>query len=187
MSKKIFATNDSTKYAVVDNDIYETIQQMNLKFCIDKRKGYWYSTSHNIQLPSMKKKCLLLHRLVWILKTGTEPTSEIDHIDIDTSNNRFENLRLATRKEQNRHRGKHKNNKSGLIGVCHQHRIDKRRKKNNVSNYWLASIMKPDGKRKVKYFPFTDAGLIEAGRWYDTMAIKLHGEFACLNFPDEIE
>ena len=190
MSKKIFASNDKTKYAIIDDDIFETIQEMGLKFRIQNKGnciGHFYSTTE-IKLPCMtKKKRLLLHRFVWILKMGEEPSSTIDHIDIDPSNNRFENLRLATRKEQNRHRGKLKNNKSGFIGVCHQHRVDKRRKKNNVSDYWLASIMKPDGKREVKYFPFTDAGLIEAAKYYDAKAIEYHGEFACLNFPDEIE
>ena len=112
MSKKIFATNDKTKYTLVDDDVAETIQDMNLKFCISER-GYFYSTSHIIKLPGMmKKKCLSLHKFVWILKTGSEPNSTIDHKDINKLNNQFSNLRLATRQEQSQHRCEMKSNTS---------------------------------------------------------------------------
>ena len=181
--KKLFPTNDKTKYALVDDDVYETIQQMGLKFCIDKRKGYWYSTTE-IQLPGMiKKKHLLLHRLVWILKTGELPNKTIDHIDINKSNNQYYNLRLATAKEQQHNQGKRKSNTSGYIGVSHYHQVDKR---GNGYDYWLTRIYKPDGHREAKKFPYTDDGLIAAAHWRDKKAREYHGDFVGkLNFPDE--
>ena len=184
--KTIIASNNPDAYAKVDDDIFDVIQSMGLKFCIDKRKGYWYSTKR-IQLPCMnKKKCLYLHHFVWILKTGEEPTLSIDHIDIDKSNNQYCNLRLATSQQQSQHQGKRKNNTSGYIGVCHYHQVDNRHKKPWSKDYWRVSIQNPDGKNEAKTFPFTEAGKLAAARYYDKKAIEYHGDFhGELNFPDD--
>ena len=182
--KKLFANNNKAKYALVDDDIFETIQEMGLKFSI-KNDGYWYSTTE-IQLPGMmKKKCLLLHRFVFTLKTGEEPTSEIDHIDRNPGNNQFLNLRLATSQQQKQNHGKLKNNTSGYIGVSHQHNVNKRYK-NGYRDYWRVSIQNTSGKREQKYFPYTSDGKIAAARWRDKKVREYFGEFAGqLNFPDE--
>ena len=181
--KKIFPTNDPTKFAIVDDDVFETIQEMGLKFSIQPNR-YFRSTT-KIKLPGMaEKKKLQLHRFVWILKNGEEPALEVDHQDRNKSNNQYYNLRLATRKEQSQHRGKLKSNKSGYIGVSHYHKVDKRRNKNNVYDYWLMSIRKPDGKNEAKSFSYTDEGKIAAARYYDAQAKEYFGEFAGqLNFP----
>ena len=57
------------------------------------------------------------HRIIWKLVTGMEPPEEIDHRDRDSFNNRWKNLRAATRQEQNRNRGIQSNNKVGIKGV----------------------------------------------------------------------
>ena len=178
--KLLQANNDPTKYALIDDDIAEIINDMNLKFSIQPN-GYFYSTKL-IQLQGMeKKKQLLLHHFVWILKTSEEPTSSIDHININPANNCFSNLRLATIQQQQQHRGRMKNNKSGYIGV--HHNVDKR---GNGYDYWFTSIRKPDGRSEVKSFQYTPEGLLEAGKWYDSKAIEYFGEFhGQLNFPDD--
>ena len=177
--KTIIANNNPTKFALIDDDIAEIIQEMGLKFYINN-KGYWYSTTE-IQLPCMmKKKRLLLHVFVWILKAGEEPTSTIDHIDINPANNKFSNLRLASSQEQSHNRSKLKSNTSGFIGVSHLH--DKRR---NGYHYWKVSIRNPNGHHEAKTFPFTDEGLLEAAKYYDQKAKQYFGKFAVTNFPDE--
>ena len=46
-----------------------------------------------------------LHRLIWVYHHGAIPKKvTIDHADRDNSNNRIENLRLATRAQQNSNR-----------------------------------------------------------------------------------
>jgi len=42
-------------------------------------------------------KCFTAHRVAWLIMTGNDPLDKIiDHIDQNTSNNTFSNLRLAT-------------------------------------------------------------------------------------------
>ena len=94
----------------------------------------------------------------------------------------FSNLRLATRQQQCYNQGKRKSNTSGLIGVSYSH-INNKHCKNGYRDYWLVSIMRPDGKRKYKHFHFTPEGKIAAARYYDKKAIEYFGEFAVLNFP----
>lgn len=56
-----------------------------------------------------------LHRVIWAIQTGKWPSAEIDHINTVKQDNRWANLRLAT-KAQNA-RNKARKNKHGLKGV----------------------------------------------------------------------
>lgn len=59
------------------------------------------------------------HVLAWLLMTGKLPSSdqEIDHIDRNRSNNRWNNLRLVKRGRNIFNSGRHTNNTSGVTGV----------------------------------------------------------------------
>lgn len=70
------------------------------------------------------------HRVAWAIHYGEWPKHTIDHINQDPSDNRIENLRDVSVKENSRNQRLRKNNTSGAVGVY----FDKRRGK------WQARI-----------------------------------------------
>ena len=75
------------------------------------KRGYWLVKSNG--------RMYLNHRIVWVLANGIDPgNSEVDHIDGNRSNNHPNNLRLATKSQNQRNRvGRQSNNTSGVPGV----------------------------------------------------------------------
>jgi len=59
----------------------------------------------------------MAHRLAWLYVFGEFPNFEIDHINGDPDDNRINNLRLATRKQNMENRKLHVNNTSGHRGI----------------------------------------------------------------------
>ena len=66
-----------------------------------------------------------VHRLVWLYHYGVMPLGMIDHIDMDRSNNRIENLREATPTQNSMNRLKTKSNSSGFKGVSFHEKTQK--------------------------------------------------------------
>lgn len=58
------------------------------------------------------------HRLAFALVNGYFPEEEIDHINRNRADNRWENLQQATRSQNLYNTGMLKNNTSGFKGVC---------------------------------------------------------------------
>lgn len=48
---------------------------------------------------SVNGKSYKVHRIIWKMQTGTEPPSEIDHRNGNQADNRWDNLRAATRQQ----------------------------------------------------------------------------------------
>lgn len=85
---------------------------------LDKSTGYY-----KLQIGA---ETWMLHRLVWIYHYGEIPVGKtVDHRDHDPSNNKIENLRLATRSEQNKYQRKRSNCSSQYIGVMWRERASK--------------------------------------------------------------
>jgi len=116
---------------------------------LDKRNNEWsccndlIPSSRNYITLKNNKKSYYLHRIIykyhnedWDI-TDTSTNNHIDHININSLDNRIENLRVATCSQNNRNKNKFKNCSSKYKGVCWD-------KKNNK---WRARI-KINGKQK---------------------------------------
>lgn len=113
------------------------------------------------------------HRIVWALHTGQDPGSLfVDHRDGCKTNNRPENLRGVTYKENNQNKAIQSNNKSGVTGV--RWVADRAR--------WHARI-KQDGRVVSKFFK----DITEAAGWISAKRLELFGEFAPENRQGPIE
>lgn len=104
------------------------------------------------------------HRLAWLIHYGTAPDIEVDHIDLDKSNNAIANLRLATRSQNRSNVRAYKNSTSGQKGVT-PHRM---------TGKWQATIS-INGKQKYLGL-FKDREIAAAA--YAQAAHELHGTFA---------
>jgi hypothetical protein len=62
-------------------------------------------------------KVYYLHRLAWLYVHGVWPAQEIDHINGVRDDNRIENLREATAKQNSANTRRSRRNKSGVKGV----------------------------------------------------------------------
>lgn len=60
-------------------------------------------------------------RLIWKMVTGNDPTAEIDHKDLDSLNDRWDNLREANGNQNMQNRAMQANNTTGFKGV-YRHR-----------------------------------------------------------------
>ena len=109
------------------------------------------------------------HRVVWAYMTGAWPNDEIDHINGDSLDNRFENLREATHSQNQMNSGAMTNNLHGVKGCG--------RKKLNGQFYgrYYAQIKVP-GQKKVRHIgTFDTLEMAEAA--YREVAARYHGEF----------
>jgi len=110
------------------------------------------------------QKSYQLHRVIWLWHYGELPTNDVDHIDGNPSNNKIENLRLATRSENLGNTKIQKNNTTGFKGVSFYKRTCK----------FQSRIQK---NKKLVHLGFFDTPE-EAHEAYKQAAIKHFGEFA---------
>lgn len=109
------------------------------------------------------------HRVVFALGHGRWPSALIDHIDLDRSNNRLDNLREATRQQNTWNKGLTVQNASGFKGVS----LDR------GTGRWISQVQHMGKVHFIGRFDSPE----DAAFAYDAKAIELHGEFAHLNFP----
>jgi len=109
--------------------------------------GYWMFSS----TISGKSKMYYCHRIIWELFHGTiDKSMQVDHQDIDRSNNRIGNLRLVTRKRNLRNSHMSSRNTSGITGVF------------QYNGYWVAHWVTLDSRKKSKLFSIKKLGYEEA-------------------------
>jgi HNH endonuclease/AP2 domain len=121
---------------------------------------------HGYTSINISKKYYLARRLVWLYHFGVLPSGTgetIDHIDMNRSNNKVENLRLCTRSDNQNNSGKHIDNTSGFKGV-HLHR---------KTGKWCAQVGILGKKKYLGLFSTPE----EASLAYNNYVKTVHGEF----------
>lgn len=106
---------------------------------VGKPAGTWHKGKRNLTAYlyiSIHRKKYAGHRIAWALQTGEWPERNIDHIDGDGRNNRWDNLRQASVSENHKNSPKQRNNTSGVTGVSYRKDMKK----------WYAYIHHPPGK-----------------------------------------
>jgi len=141
------------------------------KWCAQPRKHTVYAV-RGIRVPEGEPQTTqCLHRVILqrILDRPLESGECVDHRDGDGSNNRRENLRLASHAENIRNSRKYDNNTSGHKGTCWSKHASK----------WTAHIRVSEKRINLGYFD----NIEDAAAAYRQAATKYHGEFA--NYGDE--
>lgn len=83
--------------------------------CKAKKRNVYYNNI-GITLLGERKKCKG-HRLAFLYMTGKLPKRQIDHIDHNGMNNKWDNLREVTNQENQKNSTMQSNNSSGFTGV----------------------------------------------------------------------
>ncbi len=107
-----------------------------------------------------------LHRLIMGLDNDDDRIC--DHINHNTLDNRIENLRICTHRQNMQNTSSRKGSSSTYKGVAW----------NKTAKKWQAVIRANDINYYLGIFKTEE----EAARVYDAKAVELHGEFAYLNF-----
>jgi len=115
-------------------------------------------------LIKLNYRSYLAHRLAWVWMTGTWPPDDVDHKNGVKCDNRFENLRLATRSQNRANVGKTCRNTTGFKGV----------KYNRKERTYRAQI----GCNGTQHYLGSFVTAEEAYVAYRDAAQKIHGQFA---------
>ena len=111
----------------------------------------------------LKVEDMLVHRLAWFLHTGEQPPSQIDHINGDGVDNRWDNLRCADYSTNQMNTGVTKKSSTGVKGVYPVKR----------GGAFCAEI-RVNGVRLQKY----SKDLQYLKQWVTAKRKELHGQYA---------
>jgi hypothetical protein len=154
---KIVSKTHGTFFASVDDIDYEKL--IELKWHIDKKRKTFYAATDRADR-TVKRHTDYMHRIILNTPLGMQ----VDHKDGNGLNNQRANIRNVTHAQNQRNKGKCRNNTSGYKGVS----WSKSNKK------WQAQI-----KFNAKYIHIghfsTKLAAYEA---YCAKCVELHGNFA---------
>jgi hypothetical protein len=155
--------------AFIDDDMYDHIVTNNWKFYFADQG----ETSNHRGYAKRSTDDLRLHRLVFEFHCIDIPSGmDVDHINGDRLDNRFENLQVVTRAQNLLKKDRDYVNKLGYRGVIvRKGRTGQIRYRAYVNHegqtHWCGTFNTPE----------------EAARAHDEHAVELQGVFANLNFP----
>lgn len=147
-----------SRYALVDDEDYEKVAMYKWYAVKLGNRADGYYACGNIKKDG-KYHTIYMSRLIM----NPQKEMVVDHINHNTLDNRKENLRICTRRENTKNRVKNNGNKSGYKGVCW----------NKNAQKWQAQIMTNYKKLYLGVFDDKEAAF-EA---YTVAAKKYHGIF----------
>ena len=160
------------KEVIIDDEDWNKIK--DYKWYVNaikgKSKNSFYVKASDLKTKEKfkKRKTVILHRLIM----DAPKDKVVDHINHNELDNRKVNLRICSKADNSRNRSKVKNSTSKYLGV----NLGKGLKKYRVA------IRKNYKPIHIGYFK----NEIDAAKAYDEKAKELHGEYANLNFKEEI-
>lgn len=164
MSPARFIPLTKGQSALVDEADYPALMQIG-NWCYSK-SGYavhYYTDEYGVN------KTLYMHRVLMAFALRNAPPGmQVDHINHNRIDNRRANLRLATRQQNQAHKGKRKDSDSPFKGVtCNTGR-------------WEARIRFGNQRLNLGRFHQPE----EAAWMYDAASRLLYGQFAGTNFRE---
>ena len=194
MSKKyiIESPKYGTKEVLIDEEDYDLVDGIKWtakkntktsknKFYVKRNINFRMVTDPKTGKRKQKQDCQQLHREIIKRKLNFKEEDikgkQVDHINGDPLDNRRENLRLVTDKENKWNKGLRKNNTSGYVGVNWHKQTQK----------WNARARftcEQTGREKTKFLGYYN-DKEEAARAYDRWVIYNRDEHAYTNFPRE--
>ena len=146
------------KFAIVDDDDYEYINQFYWHYYIGNNKNTGYAKK------GLNGKSIRMHRL--IMKVDNRNVI-IDHINRNGLDNRKCNLRISTY-SQNRANSANSKKSTSIYKGVHWHKAHKK---------WACSIRKDKKLYHLGYFKIEK----DAANEYNKKALQFFGEFANIN------
>lgn len=146
-------------FAIVDDSYYNELIQYK-----------WQANENCNTVYAQRSKCgsiSMMHREVM----GCNSSLEVDHKDGNGLNNQKSNLRMANKSQNGANRKSAKNSTSKYKGVCWAKKSKK----------WCSQIKKDGVIHRLGFFCDEEGAAIA----YDKAALRLHGEFARVNFIKE--
>ena len=163
-------------FTVVDDEWFDYLNQFRwqaMKYGKGDRIRYY--AKRTIYYPNKVKFSVFMHQ---VIRFDVPIGMITDHIDNNSLNNSWDNLRAATRSQNNSNRSAKQNSKGGYLGVS----VKVTKNKNGtVSTFYTANIK----HNHVRHYISQHRDPIDAAKAYDKRAFELKGGFERLNFPED--
>lgn len=160
-------------FALVDDEMFDRLSKYTWYVIRGGTRKIKYACRYEFSA-SGKRRCIQMHREILDF-----PDNWVDHKDRDGLNNQRTNIRVATPKQNAQNRCHNTATKTSKFKGVHW-RADRKR--------WKAYLITKGsiGRKCITHLCKNFKNEIDAARAYDKVALSVSGDFAYLNFPEEV-